>query len=252
MKLYDLELSGNAYRIRLMLSLLGLKAELHSVNLMQGEQRQEWFLKLNPRGQVPVLDDDGTVIWDSLAILVYLARKYGGERWLPSEAKDLAEVMQWLALMENETLYGLGKARVIVKFKFPGSLEEAQTLGRRGLNVLEGRLSNHDWLALGSLHDRRRWLLSVCCPGAGRRDFPRPLSRRAQVGRTREEAAGLRVDARYLKPGFDIRVSTRGADRRDNAHRVQIKSCPNPPPSCSPTAPATPNGASRWKRSAMR
>ena len=148
MKLYDLELSGNAYRIRLMLSLLGLKAELHSVNLMQGEQRQEWFLKLNPRGQVPVLDDDGTVIWDSLAILVYLARKYGGERWLPGEAKDLAEVMQWLALMENETLYGLGKARVIVKFKFPGSLEEAQTLGRRGLNVLEGRLSNHDWLAL--------------------------------------------------------------------------------------------------------
>ena len=148
MKLYDLELSGNAYRIRLMLSLLGLKAELHSVNLMQGEQRQEWFLKLNPRGQVPVLDDDGTVIWDSLAILVYLARKYGGERWLPGEAKDLAEVMQWLALMENETLYGLGKARVIVKFKFPGALEEAQTLGRRGLNVLEGRLSNHDWLAL--------------------------------------------------------------------------------------------------------
>jgi glutathione S-transferase len=148
MKLYDLELSGNAYRIRLMLALLGLKAELHSVNLMQGEQRQEWFLKLNPRGQVPVLDDDGTVIWDSLAILVYLARKYGGERWLPSEAKDLAEVMQWLALMENETLYGLGKARVIVKFKFPGSLEEAQTLGRRGLNVLEGHLSNHDWLAL--------------------------------------------------------------------------------------------------------
>lgn len=148
MKLYDLELSGNAYRVRLMLSLLGLKAELQAVNLMQGEQHEDWFLKLNPRGQVPVLDDDGTVIWDSLAILVYLARKYGGERWLPSEAKDLAQVMQWLAVMENETLYGLGRARVIVKFKFPGSLEDAQALGKRGLNVLEGHLSNHDWLAL--------------------------------------------------------------------------------------------------------
>jgi glutathione S-transferase len=147
MKLYDLELSGNAYRVRLMLSLLGLKAELQSVNLMQGEQRQDWFLRLNPRGQVPVLDDDGTVIWDSLAILVYLARKYGGERWLPSDAKSLAEVMQWLAVMENEILYGLGRARVIVKFKLPGNLEEVQALGRRGLNVLEGRLSNHDWLA---------------------------------------------------------------------------------------------------------
>jgi glutathione S-transferase len=50
--------------------------------------------------------------------------------------------------MENETLYGMGKARVIVKFKFPGSLDEAQALGERGLAVLEGQLSQHDWLAL--------------------------------------------------------------------------------------------------------
>ncbi len=151
MKLYDLELSGNAYRVRLMLALLGIEAELQTVDLMKGENRQEWFLKLNPRGQVPVLDDKGTVIWDSMAILVYLARKYGGERWLPSDPKGMAEVMQWLAVMENETLYGLGKARVIVKFGFPGSLEEAQALGKRGLAVLEQRLCGQDWLALGRL-----------------------------------------------------------------------------------------------------
>jgi glutathione S-transferase len=149
MKLYDLELSGNAYRIRLMLSLLGLRAELQTVNLMEGEQLQPWFLKLNPRGQVPVLDDDGTVIWDSMAILVYLARKYGGERWLPTDAAGMAEVMQWLAVMENETLFGMGVARLISKLKFPGDLAQAQALARRGLNVLEGRLSQHDWLALG-------------------------------------------------------------------------------------------------------
>jgi glutathione S-transferase len=147
MKLYDLELSGNAYRIRLMLSLLGLKAELQTVNLMEGEQLQPWFLKLNPRGQVPVLDDDGTVIWDSMAILVYLARKYGGERWLPLDAAGMAEVMQWLAVMENETLYGMGAARLIHKLGFPGDLAQAQAMARRGLNVLEGRLSRHDWLA---------------------------------------------------------------------------------------------------------
>lgn len=151
MKLYDLELSGNAYRVRLMLSLLGMKAELQTVDLTKGENRQDWFLKLNPRGQVPVLDDAGTVIWDSLAILVYLARKYGGERWLPADPTGMAEVMQWLAVMENETLYGLGRARVILKFRLPGSLEEAQALGKRGLAVLEQRLSGHDWLALGRL-----------------------------------------------------------------------------------------------------
>lgn len=148
MKLYDFELSGNAYRVRLFLSLLGLDYEPVPVNLMQGEQRQPPFLRLNPRGQVPTLDDGGTVVWDSLAILVYLARKYGGEKWLPLDAESMAEVMQWLAVMENECLYGLAKARVICKFKRPGNLEEAQALGRKGLDILEQRLASHPWLAL--------------------------------------------------------------------------------------------------------
>jgi len=147
-KLYDVELSGNSYRVRLLLSLLGVKHELVTVDLMKGEQREPWFLKLNPRGQVPTLDDDGTVVWDSMAILAYLARKYGGERWFTIDATEMAEVMQWLAVMENETLYGLGKARLICKFKFPGSLEDAQLLGRKGLDVLEQRLAANQWLAL--------------------------------------------------------------------------------------------------------
>jgi len=87
-------------------------------------------------------------VWDSLAILVYLARKYGGEKWLPLEAKGMAEVMQWLAVMENEVLYGLARARVICKFKRPGNLEDAQLLGRKGLDVMERRLASHPWLAL--------------------------------------------------------------------------------------------------------
>ena len=107
MKLYDLELSGNSYRVRLLLSLLGRKHELVTVNLMKGEHREPWFLKLNPRGQVPTLDDDGTVVWDSMAILVYLARKYGGEKWLPLDAKEMAEVMQWLAVMPSTSRGGL-------------------------------------------------------------------------------------------------------------------------------------------------
>jgi len=151
LKLYDFELSGNAYKVRLLLSLLGLNCERVPVDLRQGEQRQPAFLKLNPRGQVPTLDDGGTVFWDSLAILVYLARKYGGETWLPLDARGMAEVMQWLAVMENEMLYGLARARVICKFKRPGNLEEAQELGRKGLGVLEERLAAHPWLALDRL-----------------------------------------------------------------------------------------------------
>ena len=148
MKLYDFQLSGNSYRARLFLSLLNLPYELKPVDLAKGEQRQPWFLELNPRGQVPTLDDDGTVVWDSMAVLVYLARKYGGEAWLPLDAKGMAEVMQWLAVMENETLYGLAKARIICKFKYPGNLEEAKAFGRKGLAVMERRLAAHAWLAV--------------------------------------------------------------------------------------------------------
>jgi glutathione S-transferase len=147
MKLYDFELSGNCYRARLFLSLLGLQYELRPVDLVKGEQRQPWFLELNPRGQVPTLEDDGTVVWDSMAVLVYLARKYGGEKWLPSSAEGMAEVMQWLALMENESLYGLAKARIICKFKYAGNLDEAKALGRKALDVMERRLASHAWLA---------------------------------------------------------------------------------------------------------
>jgi len=151
MKLYDLERSGNSYRVRLLLSLLGLEHQVVSVDLMKGENREPWFLKLNPRGQVPTLDDGGTVVWDSMAILVYLARKHGGEKWLPVDPAGMAEVMQWLAVMQNETLFGLAKSRVICVFKRPGNLEEAQTLGRKGLAVLEQRLAEHPWLALDRL-----------------------------------------------------------------------------------------------------
>jgi glutathione S-transferase len=142
LKLYDFELSGNAYKIRLLLSLLGLEYERVPVDLRQGEQRQP---------QVPTLEDRGTVVWDSLAILVYLARKYGGEKWLPLDAEGMAEVMQWLAVMENEALFGLARARVICKFKRPGNLDEAKELGRKGLDVLEQRLAAHPWLALDRL-----------------------------------------------------------------------------------------------------
>ena len=147
-KLYDVELSGNCYRVRLFLSMLGLPHELRTMNLAQGEQREAWYLALNPRGQVPVLEDQDTIVWDSLAILVYLARQYGGTQWLPLEAKPMAEVIQWLGVMESETLFGLGRSRILCKFKRPGNLEEAQALGRKGLDALENRLSGHPWLAL--------------------------------------------------------------------------------------------------------
>jgi len=147
LKLYDHPLSGNCYKIRLLLSLLGLEYERVPVDILAGESRGEAFLRLNPRGQVPVLADGETVIWDSMAILVYLARRYGGEAWLPTDALGETRVMQWLAVSENELIYGLARARATLVLKRPFDLAQCQSEGEAGLAVLEGRLAETSWLA---------------------------------------------------------------------------------------------------------
>ena len=146
--LYGMALSGNAYKVRLILELLGIEYEEVPVNLRTGENRAESFLALNPRGQVPTLVDGEVTVWDSQAILVYLARRYGQE-WLPTDPVPMAEVMQWLAVAENELLFGLARARAVVLFGRDFDLASCQAYGRAGLEVLEQRLAGHEWLAAG-------------------------------------------------------------------------------------------------------
>lgn len=86
MQLHDFTLSGNCYKVRLFLALLGRQVELLQVDLRGGAQKRPEFLALNPRGQVPVLVDEGQSVYDSQAILVYLARRYADARWLPQDA----------------------------------------------------------------------------------------------------------------------------------------------------------------------
>ena len=147
-KLYGAPLSGNAYKVRLLLSLLGLEFEETDVNLQTGENRTEAFLALNPRGQIPTLVDGEVTVWDSQAILVYLARRYG-QTWLPCEPAAMAEVMQWLAVAENELLFGLAHARAVKFFGRDFDLASCQAYGHAGLKVLEQRLAGHQWLAAG-------------------------------------------------------------------------------------------------------
>jgi glutathione S-transferase len=150
-RLHDSERSGNCYKIRLLLSLAGIAFETVVVDMAAGEHKQSAFLGMNPRGQVPLLEDDGLVIWDSTAILVYLARKAEREDLLPLDPAGMAEVTQWLALAQNEILYGLARSRAVLLFKRPWNLQETQAAGRVALAVLEARLATHPWLALDRL-----------------------------------------------------------------------------------------------------
>jgi glutathione S-transferase len=150
MKLYMNATSGNAYKPRLLLAMLGVPFEQANVDTSKGEHKSPAFLKINPRGQIPALEDEGHVFWDSTACLVYIARKHGGEKWLPTDAAGMAEVTQWLALSNNELHYGVQWARGVVKgIKKNGNLEEYQGYGNRGLAVLDDHLKSREWLALG-------------------------------------------------------------------------------------------------------
>lgn len=151
MKVYVWKQSGNSYKVRVMLALLDVAHEEIMVDFLGEEHKQPEFLKLNPRGQVPVLVDGDLKLWDSAACLVYLARKYGGEQWLPTLPAEMAQVMNWIAFSCNEMLFGLQYARrgVLRNVWTVGNLEQCQEAGRIALGVLEQRLKNNDWLALG-------------------------------------------------------------------------------------------------------
>lgn len=150
MKLYMSERSGNAYKPRVLLEMLKVPYEKVMVDSGKKENRTEAFLRVNPRGEIPAIEDGGKCFWDSTACLVYIARKHGGDQWLPGDPAGMAEVMQWMALAQNEIRYGLqiarGNARGSRKW---GNLDELQEHGRAGLQVLEARLKAHSWLALG-------------------------------------------------------------------------------------------------------
>lgn len=147
LKLYTLPISGNSYKIRLLLSMLGLDYQAIPIDSTKGETQTAEFKQLNPRGQIPVLIDADELIWDSMAILVYLARRYGNDQWLPADALGEARVMQWLAVSENELLYGLARARVTLLFKRPFDLQTCHADARPGLEAMQRQLSQQDWLA---------------------------------------------------------------------------------------------------------
>ncbi|WP_298352570.1 glutathione S-transferase [Rhodoblastus sp.] len=115
--LHGFDRSGHSHRAELMLRLLGLPFDFHQVDLAGGEQRSAAFLKLNPFGTVPVIEDDGVVIADSCSILVYLATKYDAEgRWLPRDPAGAAQVQRWLSVAQGPVFNGPCRARLVTVF----------------------------------------------------------------------------------------------------------------------------------------
>lgn len=146
-RLYRHPLSGHSHRAQLLLALIGLETELIDVDLKNGAHKQAGFLRLNSFGQVPVLDDDGLVVADSNAILVYIAKKYGGGEWLPDDPEGAARVQRWLSVAAGQIASGPAAARLVTVF---GASHDADQLIARShalLNVIDGELQEREFLA---------------------------------------------------------------------------------------------------------
>ncbi|WP_448111768.1 glutathione S-transferase family protein [Pseudomonas lini] len=145
-KLYNFPRSGHAHRVELMLSLLQLPTELIFVDLAKGAHKQADFLALNPFGQVPVIDDQGVVLADSNAILVYLALKYGNGHWLPTDPVGAAKVQRWLSVAAGPIAFGPARARLITVFGAPYNAQEVIAYAHTWLKVIDQELGATPYL----------------------------------------------------------------------------------------------------------
>lgn len=146
-KLYGFPLSGHSHRVELMLSLLGLPSEFILVDLKQGAQKAPDFIaNLNRFGQVPVIDDNGTVLADSNAILLYLANQYGHGQWLPSDPVGQARVQRWLSAAAGQLHAGPAAARLALVFGAEVDTVTAISRSHALLKLVEEQLSQSRFL----------------------------------------------------------------------------------------------------------
>jgi glutathione S-transferase len=148
LKLYQYALSGNCYKIRLLLNQLGIAYECIPVDIHQGESRTPAFLAMNPVGKIPVLEvSPGQYLPESNAIIYYLA---DGTDFLPQDRWERAQVMQWLFFEQFShepniatVRYWIAIAKIADKHR--EAIAHKQALGYAALQVMEQHLTTSDY-----------------------------------------------------------------------------------------------------------
>jgi len=141
----------NGHKASVTLEELGLPYAVHPIDLGAGEQKQEWFLRISPNGRIPAIVDrsaDGFAVFESGAIMVYLAEKTG--QLLPGDAKGRSVTLQWLMFQMGGVGPMMGQANVFYRYwqeKIPPVIARYQNESRRLFEVLDGRLGESRWLA---------------------------------------------------------------------------------------------------------
>ena len=156
-KLYDYLLSVNCYKQRLLLNILDVPYERVNVDFYPGwEHKSADFKRINPLGHIPVIDDDGFVLWDAHAILIYLAAEYDPAGiWYPTrDPRLLGEVASWLLFAEGTTNTA-SAARLHVNLGYDFDLEACQAGAHRLFRVLDEHMwfreqEGREWVASGA------------------------------------------------------------------------------------------------------
>lgn len=148
LRLHHFPLSGHSHRAQLMLSLLGLDPEIVLIDLANGAQDTAQFRALNAFGQVPVLEDNGIVIADSTAILVYLAKTYDpAGTWLPTDAAGAAQVQRWLSVASGQINNGPARARLITVFGAAFDPQDTVDRAHDVLRIIDQHMQDRAFLA---------------------------------------------------------------------------------------------------------
>ena len=193
----------NGHKISIALEEMGLPYDLHVVNLAAGEQKQAAFLKLCPNGRIPAIvdrDADNFAVFESGAILLYLAEKTG--QLMPTETKARSLVTQWLMFQMGGIGPMMGQANVFFRYfpeKIPAAIDRYQGECRRLFKVLDQQLQDHAYLAgdysiadianwawvrthtwsgveVDDLPHLQRWLADIRARPAVQRGIERPAS----------------------------------------------------------------------------
>jgi glutathione S-transferase/GST-like protein len=142
----------NGWKASIMLEEVGLPYEVRPINLLSGEQKEDWFLRINPNGRIPAIvdrDEGAFPVFESGAILVYLAEK-AGSRLLPTEKKARSRVLQWLMFQMGGVGPMQGQANVFFRYapeQIPFAIDRYQNETKRLYTVLDGQLKDHEYLA---------------------------------------------------------------------------------------------------------
>ncbi len=138
----------NGWKISIALEELGLPYEVRAIDFAAQEQKADWYVKLNPNGRIPTLDDDGFIMFESGAILIYLAEKTG--KFLPRDVHDRSRVLQWLMFQMSGIGPMMGQANVFFRYfpeKIPPVIERYQREVMRLFGVLDRQLASHEYIA---------------------------------------------------------------------------------------------------------